>query len=84
MHQISLDTLLLKVTCLSDHSMNKTQSQSQQSEQSDKQHKTQDSSIVQINNEEVDVTHEDFKSDDNSLNVNYEDLNFHVTHQSLK
>ncbi len=64
--------------------MNKTQSQSQQSEQSDKQHKTQDSSIVQINNEEVDVTHEDFKSDDNSLNVNYEDLNFHVTHQSLK
>jgi len=69
---------------LSDHSMNKTQSQSQQSEQSDKQHKTQDSSIVQINNEEVDVTHEDFKSDDNSLNVNYEDLNFHVTHQSLK
>ena len=59
--------------------MNKTQSQSQQSEQNDKQHKVQDSSIVQINNEEVDVTHEDFKSDDNSLDVNYEDLNLRVT-----
>jgi len=64
--------------------MNKTQSQSQQSEQSDKQHETQDSSIVQINNEEVNVTYENFKSDDNSLNVNYEDLNFHVTRQFLK
>ncbi len=64
--------------------MNKMQSQSQQIEQSDKQHKTQDSSIVQINNEEVDVTYEDFKSDNNSLNVNYEDLNLHVTHQSSK
>jgi len=30
------------------------------------------------------VTHEDFKSNDNSLDVNYEDLNFHVTHQFLK
>ena len=60
--------------------MNKTQSQSQQSEQNDKQHKTQDSSIVQINNEEVDVTHEDFKSDDNSLDVNYKDFNSHVIH----
>jgi len=69
---------------LSNHLMNKTQSQSQQSEQSDKQHETQDSSIVQINNEEVDVTYEDFKSDDNSLDVNYEDLNFHVTHQLSK
>ncbi len=59
--------------------MNKTQLQSQQSEQSDKQHEAQDSSIVQINNEEVDVTHEDFKSDDNSLDVNYEDLNLRVT-----
>ncbi len=84
LHQISLDTLLLKVTSLSDHSMNKMQSQSQQNEQSDKQHKTQDSSIVQINNEKVNVTHEDFKSDDNSLNVNYENLNLHVTHQFLK
>ncbi len=65
---------------LSNYLMNKKQSQSQQNEQSDKQHKTQDSSIVQINNEEVDVTHEDFKSDDNSLDVNYEDLNSHVTH----
>ena len=55
------------------------QSQKQQNQQSDKQHKTQDSSIVQINNEEVDVTHEDFKSDDNSFDVNYEDLNLHVT-----
>jgi len=72
---------------LSDYLMNKTQSQSQQSEQSEqseKQHKTQDSSIVQINNEEVNVTHEDFKSDDNSLDVNYKDLNLHVTCQSLK
>ncbi len=84
LHQISLDTLLLKVTSLSDHLMNKTQSQSQQSEQSDKQHETQDSSIVQINNEEVDVTYKNFKSDDNSLDVNYEDLNFHVTRQFLK
>ncbi len=64
--------------------MNKTQSQNQQSEQSDKQHKTQDSSIVQINNEEVNVTYEDFKSDDNSLDVNYEDLNLYVTRQLLK
>ncbi len=64
---------------LSDHLMNKMQSQSQQSEQSDKQHETQDSSIVQINNKEVDVTYEDFKSDNNSL-----DFNFHVTHQFLK
>ncbi len=37
------------------------------------------SSIVQINNEEVDVTYEDFKSDDNSLDVNYEDFNSCVT-----
>ncbi len=59
--------------------MNKTQSQNQQNKQNDKQHETQDSSIVQINNEEVNVTHEDFKSDDNSLDVNYEDLNLHVT-----
>ncbi len=59
--------------------MNKTQSQSQQSEQSDKQHKTQDSSIVQINNEEVDMTYEDFKSDENSFDMNYENLNSHVT-----
>ncbi len=59
--------------------MNKTQSQSQQSEQNDKQHKVQDSSIVQINNEEVDVIHKDFKSDNNSLDINYEDLNSHVT-----
>jgi len=64
--------------------MNKMQLQSQQNEQSNKQHETQDSSIVQINNEEVDVTYEDFKSDDNSLNVNYKDLNFHVIHQLLK
>ena len=69
---------------LSDHSMNKMQSQNQQNEQSDKQHKIQDSSIVQINNEEVNVTYEDFKSDDNSLDVNYEDLNFCITHQLLK
>ncbi len=79
LHQISLDTLLLKVISLNDHLMNKMQSQKQQNQQSDKQHKTQDSSIVQINNEEVDVTHEDFKSDDNSFDVNYEDLNLHVT-----
>ncbi len=64
--------------------MNKTQSQSQQSEQNDKQHKAQDSLIVQINNEEVDVIHKDFKSDNNSLDVNYEDLNSHVTRQSSK
>jgi len=79
LHQISLDTLLLKVTNLSNHSMNKTQFQSQQSKQSDKQHETQDSSIVQINNEEVNMTHKDFKSDKNSFNMNYEDLNLHVT-----
>jgi len=84
LHQISLDTLLLKVTSLSDCSVNKTQSQSQQSEQSDKQHKTQDSSIVQINNEEVDMIHEDFKSDKNSFDMNYKDLNSHVTCQFLK
>ncbi len=30
------------------------------------------------------MIHEDFKSDDNSLNVNYEDFNFHVTRQSWK
>jgi len=59
--------------------MNKTQFQSQQSKQSDKQHETQDSSIVQINNEEVNMTHKDFKSDKNSFNMNYEDLNLHVT-----
>ncbi len=64
--------------------MNKTQSQSQQSEQNDKQHKTQDSSIVQINNEEVNMTYEDFKSDENSFNMNYEDLNSYVTRQLLK
>ncbi len=64
--------------------MNKTQSQSQQSEQSDKQHETQDSSIVQINNEEVNVIHEDFKSDDNSLDVKNKDFNFCVTRQFLK
>jgi len=69
---------------LSNHLMNKMQSQSQQSEQNDKQHETQDSSIVQINNKEVDVTHEDFKSDNNSLDVNYEDFNSHVTRQSSK
>jgi hypothetical protein len=84
LHQISLDTLLLKVTSLSDHSMNKMQSQNQQSEQINKQHKAQDSSIVQINNKEVDVTHEDFKSDDNSLDVNYKDFNLCVTRQFLK
>ncbi len=87
MHQISLDTLLLKVMSLSNHSMNKMQSQSQQSEQSeqsDKQHEAQDSSIVQINNEEVNMTHEDFKSNENSFNMNYKDLNFHVTRQFLK
>jgi len=84
LHQISLDTLLLKVTSLSNHSMNKTQSQSQQSEQNDKQHKTQDSLIVQINNEEVNMTYEDFKSDENSFNMNYEDLNSYVTRQLLK
>jgi len=55
------------------------QSQSQQNEQSDKQHETQDSSIVQINNEEVDMIHEDFKSDENSFDMNYENLNSHVT-----
>ncbi len=60
------------------------QSQNQQSEQSNKQHKAQDSSIVQINNKEVDVTHEDFKSDDNSLDVNYKDFNLCVTRQFLK
>jgi len=59
--------------------MNKMQSQSQQNKQSDKQHETQDSSIVQINNEEVDMIHEDFKSDENSVDMNYEDLNSHVT-----
>jgi len=69
---------------LSNHLMNKMQSQSQQNEQSDKQHEIQDSSIVQINNEEVNVIHEDFKSNDNSLNVNYKDLNSHVTRQSSK
>ncbi len=79
LHQISLDILLLKVTSLNDHSMNKMQSQSQQNKQSDKQHETQDSSIVQINNEEVDMIHEDFKSDENSVDMNYEDLNSHVT-----
>jgi len=61
--------------------MNKTQSQSKQS---DKQHETQDSSIVQINNEEVDMTYEDFESDENSFDMNYEDLNSHVTRQLLK
>ncbi len=30
------------------------------------------------------MTYEDFKSDDNSLDVNYEDLNFCITHQLLK
>jgi len=84
LHQSSLNTLLLKVTSLSNYSMNKTQFQSQQNEQNNKQHETQDSSIVQINNEEVNVTYEDFKNDDNSLDVNYKDFNFHVTHQLLK
>jgi len=59
--------------------MNKTQSQSKQSEQNDKQHEIQDSSIVQINNEEVNMIYEDFKSDENSFNMNYKDLNLHVT-----
>jgi len=84
LHQISLDTLLLKVTSLSNHLINKTQLQNQQNKQSNKQHKIQDSSIVQINNEEVDMTYEDFKSDKNSFDMNYEDLNFHVTCQLLK
>ncbi len=79
LHQISLDTLLLKVMSLSNYSMNKTQSQNQQNEQSDKQHKTQDSLIVQINNEEVNIIHEDLESNKNSINMNYENLNFHVT-----
>jgi len=69
---------------LNDHSMNKMQFQSQQNEQSNKQHETQDSSIVQINNEEVNMIHEDFKSNKNSFNMNYEDVNSHVTCQSLK
>ncbi len=30
------------------------------------------------------MTYEDFKSDENSFNMNYEDLNSHVTHQFLK
>ncbi len=30
------------------------------------------------------MTHEDFKSDKNSFNMNYEDFNFHVTRQLLK
>jgi len=30
------------------------------------------------------MTYEDFKSDENSFNINYEDLNSHVTHQFLK
>ncbi len=30
------------------------------------------------------MTHKDFKSNDNSLDVNYEDFNLHVTHQLLK
>ena len=64
---------------LSNYSMNKTQSQNQQNEQSDKQHKTQDSLIVQINNEEVNIIHEDLESNKNSINMNYENLNFHVT-----
>ncbi len=78
LHQISLNTLFLKVISLNNHLMNKTQFQSQSNEQSDKQHKTQDFSIVQINNKEVNVTYKDFKSDDNSLDVNYEDFNLHV------
>jgi len=64
---------------LSNYSMNKTQSQNQQNKQSDKQHKTQDSLIVQINNEEVNIIHEDLESNKNSINMNYENLNFHVT-----
>jgi hypothetical protein len=62
--------------------MNKTQSQSQQSqqsEQSDKQHEIQDSSNVQIDNEEVNVTYEDSENDENLTDVNYKDFNFHVT-----
>jgi hypothetical protein len=75
---------------LNDHFMNKTQSQnqqnqqSQQSEQSNKQHETQDSLIVQINNEKVNVTHEDSENDENLTDVNYEDFNLHVTCQFLK
>ncbi len=64
--------------------MNKTQSQSQQNEQSDKQHETQDFSIVQINNKEVNMTYEDFKNNKNSFDINYKDLNLHVTRQLLK
>ncbi len=30
------------------------------------------------------MTYEDFKSDDNSLDVNYKDFNFYVTRQLLK
>jgi len=30
------------------------------------------------------MTYEDFKSDENSFDMNYEDLNSHVTRQSLK
>jgi len=30
------------------------------------------------------MTHEDFKSDENSFDMNYEDLNSHVTHQFSK
>jgi hypothetical protein len=40
--------------------------------------------FVQINNEEVNVTHEDSENDENLTDVNYKDLNFHVTRQFLK
>ena len=33
---------------------------------------------------QVDITYEDFKSNKNSFNMNYKDLNFHVTCQFLK
>ncbi len=30
------------------------------------------------------MIHEDFKNDENSFNINYEDFNFYVTRQFLK
>jgi len=63
---------------------NQQSEQSQQSEQNDKQHETQDSSFVQIDNKEVNVTYKDSENDKNLTDVNYKNFNLHVTCQSSK
>lgn len=48
--------------------INNTQSQNQQSEQDNMQHETQDNSVI-------DEVYQDIKSNENAIDMNYEDFN---------